>query len=96
MLSCDEKIFEGIAVYLIPKIGSSVVTLILSASIILNDKHTNALLAQVPNVRISNYLCFLIRKSDIAQLFIKFSRFYAFDIPFLSKFNFHNYDIYSE
>jgi len=54
MLSCDEKIFEGIAVYLLPKIGSSVVTLILSASIILNDKHTNALLAQVPNVRTVN------------------------------------------
>merc|ERR1712001_730130 len=55
----EDKIFDGIAIYLLPKVGASVSTLILSVSKTLSDQQVNVILAQVPNVRTVNlsYTC---------------------------------------
>lgn len=45
------KVFNGIGKYLLPRIGWSVSTMILSACSSLTDQHVNLLLKQVPNVR---------------------------------------------
>lgn len=47
----DDKLFSGIGEHLLPKIGPSVSTMILSASSTLSDEHVKALLRQVPNIR---------------------------------------------
>ena len=47
----EEAIFRGIATNLLPKVGTSVSTLILSASRGIRNNHVRAMLRQLPNVR---------------------------------------------
>ncbi len=49
-----DRVFVGLGVHLLPRIGWSVSTIILSASKTLNDQHVSLLLRQVPNVRSVN------------------------------------------
>merc|ERR1712141_942550 len=53
-LSKDDKIFNGVGLHLLPRIGWSVSTMILSASKTLTDQHVQLILRQVPSVRSVN------------------------------------------
>jgi len=50
----DDRIFNGVGLHLLPRIGWSVSTMILSASKTLSDQHVQLILRQVPNVRSVN------------------------------------------
>merc|ERR1712238_388146 len=50
-LSNDDRIFGGVGLYLLPRIGWSVSTMILSASKTLTDQHVQLILRQAPHVR---------------------------------------------
>ena len=53
-LTKDDRIFRGVGLYLLPRIGWSVSTMILSACKTLTDHHVQLILRQVPNVRSVN------------------------------------------
>jgi len=48
----EDTIFRGIGTYLLPKVGTSVSTLILSASRGITSSHVRSMLRQLPNVRL--------------------------------------------
>ena len=50
----EDTIFRGIGTYLLPKVGTSVSTLILSASRGITSSHVRSMLRQLPNVRYKN------------------------------------------
>jgi len=50
----EDRVYFGLGLHLLPRIGWSVSTMILSASKTLNDQHVQILLSQVPNVRTVN------------------------------------------
>merc|ERR1739844_463068 len=54
LTSKDDMLFNGVGLHLLPRIGWSVSTMILSASKTLTDQHVQLILRQVPSVRSVN------------------------------------------